>query len=264
MRALQLNGSFGATMFKRDKSRRNLLDRRRAGRKKLPGARGGFAWLVRWICLGVFCAFAAVFVLILLLRWIPVPTSAFILSHYIDGKRPEYQWVSWSDISMEMPIAVVAAEDQRFPLHRGLDFDAIADAMAANQKRSNPRGGSTITQQVAKNLFLWPGKNWIRKGLEAALTLAIELCWPKQRILEVYMNIAQFGPSTFGVGAASQRYFQIPPSQLSGRQAALLAAVLPNPKRYPLSPPSPYVRQRAAAIQVQVGRLGGPAYLNNL
>jgi len=251
-------------MFEHDIARNAFFKRRRAGRKKPSTGVSWFARLVRWLCLGVFSVIAAVFLLILLLRWLPVPTSAFILSHYFDGGRPEYQWVSWSDISGQMPIAVVAAEDQRFPLHRGLDFDAIADAMAANQRRSSPRGGSTISQQVAKNLFLWPGKSWFRKGLETWLTLTIEVCWPKQRILEVYLNIAQFGPSTFGVGAASKRYFHIPPARLTGHQAALLAAVLPNPKRYALAPPSPYVRQRAAFIQEQVRQLGGPDYLKNI
>ena len=231
---------------------------------RLSAALNRLARLGRWLCLGLSGAVAGILLLILLLRWIPVPTSAFMLWHHIEGNRPEYQWVAWSEISAEMPIAVVAAEDQRFPYHWGLDLDAIADAMAANQQRSRARGGSTITQQVAKNLFLWSGRNWIRKGLEAGLTVAIELCWPKRRILEVYLNIAQFGPHTFGVAAASQRYFRVPPSRLTNEQAALLAAVLPSPKRYVISPPSPYVRQRAADIQEQVGLLGGPVYLKDL
>jgi monofunctional glycosyltransferase len=237
---------------------------RSAGRTGLLAVLSCLSRWGRWMALGLLGVVVCLLLLILLLRWVPVPTSAFMLSQRIDGGRPEYRWVAWSEISAQMPIAVVAAEDQRFAYHWGLDLDAIADAMAANQQRSRPRGGSTITQQVAKNLFLWPGRNWIRKGLEAALTIAIELCWPKRRILEVYLNIAQFGPHTFGVAAASQRYFRVPPSLLNDEQAALLAAILPSPKRYVVSPPSPYVRQRAADIREQVALLGGPVYLKDL
>jgi len=207
---------------------------------------------------------AALFVMILMLRWVPVPTSAFMIGHILDGKKPAYKWVAWADMAATIPIAVVAAEDQRFPQHWGFDFKAIADALETNHRRSNPRGASTISQQVTKNLFLWPGRSWVRKGLEAALTATIELCWPKRRILEVYLNIAQFGPDIFGVAAASRHYFGVSPARLNQRQAATLAAVLPNPNGYRVAPPSPYIRQRAADIQRQVRLLGGPAYLADL
>ncbi len=199
-----------------------------------------------------------------LLRWVPVPTSAFMLRHLLSGETVEYHWVDWSHISKRLPIAVVASEDQRFPLHWGFDFKAINDAMRENRWRTRPRGASTITQQVAKNLFLWPGRSFVRKGMEAGLTLTIELCWPKKRILEVYLNIAQFGPDTFGVAAASRRYFKKSPARLTAYEAALLAAVLPNPTHYSLSPPSSYVWQRAADIQEQISLLGGEAYLKKM
>ncbi|RJQ80917.1 MAG: monofunctional biosynthetic peptidoglycan transglycosylase [Desulfobacteraceae bacterium] len=237
-------------------------DKRPAARRKRPQRiLDFFRRAVKWILLGGAGAVAAVLVLLVLLRWVPVPTSVFMLTQHLNGQKPAYQWVPWSKISPAVPIALVAAEDQRFPDHWGFDVKAIGDALKANHRRSSPRGASTISQQVAKNLFLWSDKSWVRKGLEAALTLAIELCWSKRRILEVYLNIAQFGPNTFGVSAASRRYFGVSPARLTQRQAALLAAVLPNPKSYSLSPPSPYVRQRATEIGEQVRRLGGPAYL---
>jgi monofunctional biosynthetic peptidoglycan transglycosylase len=229
--------------------------------KRARRANTRVATAVRGLGIGLAGVFAAVLLLIALLRWLPIPTSAFMLEHRINGHRAVHHWVPWSKIAKTVPIAVVAAEDQRFPDHWGFDFAAIEDALRANQRRSSPRGASTISQQVAKNLFLWSGKTWVRKGLEAVLTITIELCWSKQRILEVYLNIAQFGPNTFGVAAAARRYFGTSPARLSQRQAALLAAVLPDPVAYSLSPPSAYVRQRAADIQEQVRLLGGPAYL---
>ena len=206
----------------------------------------------------------ALLFVIMLLRWVPAPTSAFMLWHKLKGHPVEYHWVPLKNMSTAMPIAVVASEDQRFIDHWGFDFDAIAHAMNENHRRSRPRGASTISQQVAKNLFLWSGGSWVRKGLEAGVTVAIELCWPKRRILEVYLNIAQFGPNTFGADAASRRFFAISPAHLNGYQAALLASALPNPKTHRVSPPSPYVFQRAVDIQEEVRRLGGPAYLSSI
>jgi monofunctional glycosyltransferase len=238
--------------------------RRNSGRKRVQPARKLYKRIARSLGFGILAVGAALFLLILLLRWVPVPTSAFMLSHHWRGASVKYEWVPLRAIAPSMPIAVVASEDQRFLLHRGFDFDAIAEAMAENRQRPRPRGASTISQQVAKNLFLWPRASWLRKGLEAGLTATIELCWPKRRILEVYLNIAQFGPGIFGVAAASQHYFGIPPSQLDGRQAALLAAILPSPNRYTIKPPSPYMLQRSLQIQEQVRLLGGPDYLSVL
>lgn len=226
--------------------------------------KGRIFWMAKWAGTGAVGLAAILLFSIVLLRWVAVPTSAFMLRQRFSGKAIEYQWVDWSHISTRMPIAVVAAEDQRFPDHWGFDFKAISDAMRENRWRSRPRGASTISQQVAKNMFLWPGRSLIRKGLEAGLTVTIELCWPKKRILEVYLNIAQFGPRTFGVAAASRRYFKKSPVRLTAYEAAMLAAVLPNPTSYSLAPPSPYVWQRAADIQEQISMLGGPAYLRHL
>ncbi|MBI5896182.1 MAG: monofunctional biosynthetic peptidoglycan transglycosylase [Desulfobacterales bacterium] len=220
--------------------------------------------LARRMAMGCIGLAGFTFCLILVLRWVPVPFSAFMVGHFWSGDKVEYDWVPLAQISRAMPIAVVAAEDQRFPDHWGFDFEAIADAMEHNNKHKRLRGASTISQQVAKNLFLWPGRSWLRKGLEAGFTVAIELCWPKRRILEVYLNIAQFGPNIFGVGAASKRYFNRSPAKITSYQAALLAAALPNPKAYKVAPPSSYVWQRAADIQEQVRLLGGPAYLTRL
>lgn len=205
---------------------------------------------------------ASVLLFLLLLRWVPVPGSAFMLWHRFEGRPVKYHWVPMEKISPELPIAVVASEDQRFLDHWGFDFEAIQKAIEDNRDRERPRGASTLSQQVAKNLFLWSGGGWLRKGLEACLTVAIELCWPKRRILEVYLNIAQFGPDSFGVGAAGRHYFGLAADRLGGYQAALMAAVLPNPRTHRLWPPSPYVEQRAEEIRAEVRRLGGPGYLD--
>ncbi len=195
------------------------------------------------------------------LRWVDPPTSSFILQRHwegwLDGEaRVYHQWVPWTGISTSVPLAVVAAEDQRFPVHWGFDLTEIQHALAERDTTGRVRGASTISQQVAKNLFLWSGRSWVRKGLEVYFTVLIELSWPKRRILEVYLNIAQFGDRTFGVGAASERFFLKPPSALTLRQAALLAAVLPNPVRMRVDQPSAYVRGRAANIHRQARQLG--------
>jgi monofunctional biosynthetic peptidoglycan transglycosylase len=206
------------------------------------------------------------------LRWVRPPTTAFMLIRRLGPRaaapcqRPAYEWIPWEAISPHVPIAIVAAEDQRFPTHRGFDLDAIADALrtAGRTDGRRLRGASTISQQVAKNLFLWPGRSWVRKGVEAYFTVLIEALWPKRRILEVYMNVVQLGDCTFGVGAASRRFFRQPPSALGPEHAAILAAVLPNPSRFRADRPSPHVRRRALWIIDQVHRLGGRAYLSAL
>mgnify|MGYP001547400813 CR=1 FL=1 len=196
------------------------------------------------------------FVLTVPWRWLPPPTSAFMLQH----RDPVQQrWVPMEKISPWLAIAVVAGEDQRFPLHHGFDFDAISKAL--REDRAKLRGASTITQQLAKNLYLWPGRSFVRKGLEAYFSVLLELTWPKQRILEVYLNVVEFGPGIFGAEAASQAFFNRSARQISTGQAALLAAVLPNPKRYSARRPSEYVRQRATFISQQIKALGGPGYL---
>ncbi len=216
-------------------------------------------------------ALAVTVVPVVCLRWIPPPTSAYMLEQraadIVRGNPPRvirYRWTAWESISPEMRLAAVAAEDQKFPYHWGFDFASIQEAVKEDEARGRLRGASTITQQVARNLFLWPGRSYVRKGLEAYFTLLLELCWTKRRILEVYLNVAEFGDGIFGVSAAAHTFFARPPAKLTADEAALLAAVLPNPVRFHAGHPSEYVRERAAWILEQMGHLGGPAYLQAL
>lgn len=187
-----------------------------------------------------------------------------IRSTWAGGEDYRYNWVEWEGIAAEASLAVVAAEDQLFPRHFGFDFSAIRQALRDYQASARLRGASTISQQVVKNLFLWPERSLLRKSLEAYLTVLLELIWPKRRILEVYLNVAQFGDSTFGIGAASRAYFGKSPAALEPRECALLAAVLPNPTRYKVENPSSYVRARRDWILRQMKQLGGVAYLKDL
>lgn len=204
--------------------------------------------------------------LVLLFRWLPLPTTSFMLQQRLSAHSPcstlRYQWVPWSQTSKHLAIAVIAAEDQKFATHWGLDFAALQSALHIRLKTGKIRGGSTISQQVAKNVFLWPAKNMFRKSLEVYFTMLIELLWPKKRILEVYLNIAQFGECTYGVEQAAQQYYRIKASELNGWQAARLAAVLPNPVIYRADRPSNYVVKRSNWIRRQVKQLGGFGYLS--
>lgn len=199
----------------------------------------------------------------------PVPFSVVMIERQLGawiqgnfGYVAHSDWVSMDEISPWMGLAVIAAEDQKFPDHWGFDVSAIEKALAHNERNENRiRGASTLSQQTAKNLFLWDGRSWVRKGLEAGLTLGIETVWSKKRILTVYLNIAEFGDGVFGVEAASQRYFHKPASRLSPSEAALLAAVLPNPLRFKASAPSGYVRSRQAWIMRQMRQLGGESFM---
>lgn len=207
----------------------------------------------------LLAGFVASALSVLAMRWIPPVTTAFILRERAFGEQPvDHEWTSWRDIAPTMALAVVASEDQRFPEHHGFDLDQIAQALADEDRR---RGASTLSQQVAKNLYLWPRGGWFRKGIEAYFTVLIETLWPKRRILEVYLNVAEFGPGVFGVGVASRRYFDKTPAGLSASEASRLAAVLPSPKRMSAARPSDYVVRRSAEIQRQMRQLGGPAYL---
>jgi len=231
--------------------------------------KGWFARALRMLLL-VLAAWAAVTLLaVVALRWIDPPTTAFMLRDRIGGLFDEdyqfrHEWRDWDQISKYAPLAVIAAEDQQFPFHHGFDFKQIDKALADRERGRRVRGASTISQQVAKNLFLWPGQSWFRKGLEAGITVLIELAWPKRRILEVYLNVAEFGRGTWGVQAASRRFFRKDASRLTSAEAALLAAVLPSPRRYRADAPGPYVRKRQGWIQRQMAALGGPAYLARL
>lgn len=206
----------------------------------------------------------------LALRWVDPPTSAFMLQSRLAARaegredfRLRHYWVDWGEIAPYAKVAVIAAEDQKFFAHDGFDFDSITDAVYDRVKKGRTRGASTLSQQVAKNLFLWSGKSWVRKGLEAYFTVLIELFWPKQRVLEVYLNLAQFGDGVFGVEAASVVYFHKSAGEISPREAALLAAVLPSPERHRLDRPSPFVQERARWILSQIEGLGGPEYVSS-
>jgi monofunctional biosynthetic peptidoglycan transglycosylase len=219
----------------------------------------------------LLAAGAATALPVLLLRSVRPPTTAFMIqSRFADPatglpcQRVEQHWVDWEFISPHLPLAVVLAEDQRFLQHAGLDFHSIADAVQEHVEEGRMRGASTISQQLAKNLFLWPGKSMLRKGLEVWFTMELELTWPKRRILEVYLNVAQFGPCLFGAEAASWRYFELPASDLEPEQAALLAAVLPNPKQLRAHDPGPYAQARTEEILGLMEAHAGSAWLRGL
>jgi monofunctional biosynthetic peptidoglycan transglycosylase len=206
---------------------------------------------------------------VLTLRWFDPPTTAFMLREgaALEKKRSKplrHEWVDWRGIAGPMKVAIIAAEDQSFPDHHGFDLKSINDALQDRERRRRTRGASTISQQVAKNLFLWPGQSWFRKGLEAYFTVLIETLWPKQRILEVYLNVAEFGAGVFGVEAAAQAFYRKPAVRLNAADAALLAAVLPSPKRMRVNAPSRYVRSRQQWILGQMRGLGGTAVLKRL
>lgn len=200
---------------------------------------------------------------------VPVPFSAVMAERQIGawlqgdfGYVAHSDWVSMDEISPWMGLAVIAAEDQTFPDHWGFDVAAIEKALSHNERHdSRIRGASTLSQQTVKNLFLWDGRSWLRKGLEAGLTVGVETVWSKKRILTVYLNIAEFGEGVFGVEAAAQRYFGKPASRLTQSEAALLAAVLPNPLRFKAAAPSGYVRSRQAWILRQMRQLGGESFM---
>ncbi|WP_337866749.1 monofunctional biosynthetic peptidoglycan transglycosylase [Ignavibacterium sp.] len=208
--------------------------------------------------------------IVFLLRWINPVTSSIMIQRQVESifsgefDYIKYSWVDYDDCSPYLPIAFVAAEDQNFPNHFGFDVREIKKAIKHYERGRRIRGASTITQQVAKNLFLWEGKSFIRKGVEAYFTILIELLWDKKRILEVYMNIAEFGDMIFGVKMASLAYYKNLPNKVTASQAALLAAVLPNPLRYSVVRPSGYVRGRQNWILRQMNSLGGPEYLKEL
>ena len=200
--------------------------------------------IMGWCARGFLAVAAFYLILILLFSFLPPPGNLYQWSESWRLGGIERDWVSWEEIAPEMGRSVVAAEDANFCLHWGFDMAAIRDAI---DKGAN-RGASTISQQVVKNVFLWQGRSWLRKAMEAALTPVVELVWSKQRILEMYLNQAEFAEGVFGVQAAAQHYFGIDALDLTPTQSARLAAVLPNPKKYDAGKPGPYVRNRARQI----------------
>ena len=215
-------------------------------------------------------ALALPILVLLALRWLDPPTSAFILARQWEQLRGgraaavHHRWVDFDRISPHLAVAVIAAEDQRFPDHFGFDLAAIHRALAHNARGRTVRGASTISQQTAKNLFLWSGRSYLRKGLEAGLTLGLEMLWPKRRILEVYLNLAEFGDGVFGARAAAERIFHTSPDRLSRQQAALLASVLPDPGGLDAGHPSVHVQQKARWVRTQIEQLGGARLLEHL
>ncbi|GHB57012.1 monofunctional biosynthetic peptidoglycan transglycosylase [Persicitalea jodogahamensis] len=205
---------------------------------------------------------------VIVLKFVPVLFTPYMIGKKIEAAREDKSteiykdWESYDNISKEAALAVVASEDQTFPTHWGFDFDEIQDAMTEKRKRA--RGASTISQQTAKNVFLWHGRSYIRKALEVYFTLLIELIWGKERILEVYLNVAEMGPMTFGVEAASQRFYKKSAKDLTRAEAARIAAVLPNPIRFSIKNPSSYVLGRTSKISRQMRALGGQKYLAGL
>lgn len=237
---------------------------------RLGGAPRRSLWrrLLRGIVLTLLALLAASWLCVLVLRFVPPVTSAFMVerrfSAWTHGERDfalKYQWIPLNKVSSDLPIALVAAEDQKFPTHHGFDLQAIADALDEADEGERLRGASTISQQTAKNLFLWNGRSFVRKGLEAYFTVLLELTWPKRRILEVYLNIAEFGDGIYGAQAAAQQFFGKPAAQLGAHESALLASVLPNPKKLRADRPSPYVARHAEWVEHQVRQLGGASYL---
>lgn len=204
----------------------------------------------------------AQFVYILALRWIDPPITLTQLDNWIHGNGLKRDYVNLEDMSPNIRLAVIASEDQLFPDHNGFDLKSIQKALESKKKRV--RGASTISQQVAKNVFLWQGRSWFRKGMEAYFTFMIELFWNKERILEMYLNVAEMGKGIFGIEAAAQIYFNKPAQILTRTEAAMIAACLPNPKKYRVKPPSNYINQRYPWILNQMKNLEGDEDIERL
>lgn len=228
------------------------------------------ARLYFWLFRGVLYAFLASVGAVIVLKYVPVWITPLAISRKVDAMRAGTDsqlykhWRSYDDMSKEVALAVVASEDQNFPIHWGFDFDEIQDAIKENQTRKRPRGASTISQQVAKNVFLWNGRSYVRKALEVYFTVLIELIWGKKRILEVYLNVAETGPLTFGAEAAAERFYGHSAERMNRDEAARMAAVLPNPLLLSIRRPSAYVQRRTRQIARQMRALGGQVYIRNL
>ncbi|MFT5885587.1 MAG: monofunctional biosynthetic peptidoglycan transglycosylase [Arcticibacterium sp.] len=201
---------------------------------------------------------------VLVFKFVPVPITLTMIQQWVSGGELHYDWEPMSNISKEMAVAVIASEDQLFPEHNGFDLKSIKKALTSNSKSKKIRGASTISQQTAKNVFLWQGRSWLRKGLETYYTFLIELFWSKKRIMEVYLNVCEMGPQVFGTESAAQTYFNKPALKLNRNQAARIAAILPSPRKWKAKKPGSYVLRRTAHIERQMRQLGGPAYLKNI
>ena len=225
---------------------------------------------LRWMGYLVLGGLVSSVVSVLVFRFVPVPLSALMAERWVTAAvqgqacQTRHAWVPLEEIAPSMGAAVIAAEDQNFSDHFGFDWKAIEKAVAHNEHSRRKRGASTLTQQTAKNLFLWENRSWARKGFEVYFTLLLEAGWSKRRILEVYLNSVEFGDGIYGVEAASRRFFGKPAKTLTASEAALLAAVLPSPRKFRAEAPSAYVRGRQAWILGQMRNLGGPQVVKAL
>jgi monofunctional biosynthetic peptidoglycan transglycosylase len=220
--------------------------------------KGFFAAVWKWTKRILLWLFIAQLIYIVLLKWIDPPITITQLVSWVGGHGMKRDYVDRDEISVNAKLAVIAAEDQAFPDHSGFDWKSIKKAMAYNKKKPGRlRGASTISQQVAKNVFLWQGRSKIRKGLEAYFAFMIEKIWGKKRILEVYLNVAEMGEGIFGIEKAAREYFNKNAASLTRQEAALIAACLPNPKRFKVKPPSPHIQVRSRSIQRQMYNLVG-------
>ncbi len=229
-----------------------------ARRPKAPNARrrpGLIGRLFRWLALGVLIfGLIGPVAVVTLYRFVPPPITWLMVERMVQGHGFERRWVPIGRISPQLVRALIAAEDSQFCEHHGFDFNAMQKAMEANERGSGKiRGGSTISQQTAKNIFLWPRRDYVRKGLEAWFTVLIELIWGKERIMEVYLNSIEWGPGVYGAEAAAQHNFHVSAAQLSGAQAARLAAIVPKPLAWKAAAPGPYIRKRSGHIGAAAG-----------
>lgn len=215
--------------------------------------KGFFPALWRWIKKVFIILFIAQLLYIIFLKWINPPVTITQLVSWVSGHGLKRDYVDYQSISYTAKLAVISSEDQLFADHSGFDWKSIKKAMKYNEKKpGRVRGASTITQQVAKNVFLWQGRSWIRKGLETYFAFMIEWIWGKKRILEMYLNVSEMGPGIFGIERAANIYFNKSARNLSRQESALIAACLPNPKRYKVKPASPYVMSRSRKVMQQM------------
>ena len=217
-----------------------------------------FKRILRWCCRAVLAMFVFSLFLVIVYKWVPVPFTPLMIIRACDSETPRlrHHWVPVSKISQAMPLAVVASEDNRFMTHHGFDHEQIRQAMEEAKRGKRRRGASTISQQTAKNVFLWPSRTWVRKGLEAYFTVLIEFVWGKERIMEVYLNSIEMGRGIFGVEAAANAYFSKSAASLTRPEAALIAASLPNPRKRNPAAPTAYMRRRQGAILSLMRKVG--------
>lgn len=214
--------------------------------------------IFRFILKAILWLFLFSLLLVVLFKWVPVPFTPLMAIRYFEHpeEKIHHEWVPMEEISSNLQLAVVASEDQNFMNHDGFDYEAIKKAIEENKERKRTRGASTISQQTAKNVFLWPGRSWFRKGVEVYFTFLIETIWDKERILEVYLNSIEMGKSVYGAEAAAKVWFNKPASKLTPYEAAAMAALLPNPREYRANPPSSYIQGRKSWIVRQMNNLG--------